>query len=702
MANPAALIAAPVKQLLRRLKEFFILSSGATSVNGRPFIVAQHSAIDYAGSVGDGLDSSVLMSPVKWIQRNFPQAFLEVVNVTEAEPEPVLNHELVRLVERPNLEYTSSALWAGTIFSYIVSGDGYWLKVRKSGKVPWYEDVTSEVEHLWYVPHWIIEPKWPASGDVFISHYEYRPGGPKLEVAKENVIHFRNGIDPRNPRHGLSLIASELREIFTDDEAANFVNTLLRNMGVPGIVVSPDGTGATISPEQAEETKALIIAKTTGDRRGEPLVVTMPAKVQEYGFDPEKMDLGTLRDIAEERICSALGIPAAVVGFGTGLQATKVGATMAQMKRMAWEDCLIPMLGNFADQLGMSLLPDFEGAPEKFQARFNHSEVPAMQDNVREKARWVDTGVRGGWLRVDIAQSMMGVQVDDSQAVYLRPATVVAVPAQTAIVPRPAGGAPAKFRRRLKAKASTTESFLALQEPLEADLIPLIAAQFGEDWKALKGEISSHFGKRTKEKDWVEAALAGRHPEWLDLLEQDLIFKGIELGNELLREDLPLGVAFDLVDGRAVKYAGKHAAKAITQISLTTAEDVRRVLEQATESGWSLTRTKSTLSDLFDQFSESRALTIARTETASAMNWGKYETAKETAKRLEMKLERTWLAVNDGRTRPSHSSADGQTIKLDDVYSVGGSSLKFPGDPDAPPEETVMCRCSESFSEPEE
>ena len=54
-------------------------------------------------------------------------------------------------------------------------------------------------------------------------------------------MHFRFGLDPENDRKGRSPLAGVLREVFTDDEAANYTASLLRNMGVPGIIVSRRG-----------------------------------------------------------------------------------------------------------------------------------------------------------------------------------------------------------------------------------------------------------------------------------------------------------------------------------------------------------------------------------------------------------------------------------------------------------------------------
>jgi hypothetical protein len=59
-------------------------------------------------------------------------------------------------------------------------------------------------------------------------------------------------------------------------------------------------------------------------------------------------------------VSAALAIPAAVIGFGTGLQQTKVGATMREMVKLAWQGGIEPNQAIMADELDRSLLPEFQ------------------------------------------------------------------------------------------------------------------------------------------------------------------------------------------------------------------------------------------------------------------------------------------------------------------------------------------------------
>lgn len=375
---------------------------------------------DYRKEVGDFLDASVVTAPIQWVQRSLPEARLTVRRTArDGTKNEVADHQMLALIQRPNAYYGDLALWSGTVFSYLADGNGYWIKLRNGVGRP---------GELWWVPHWTMEPKGSEDGSVFIERYEYRPGGGHvIHYAPADIVHFRHGIDPRNPRKGLSPLSGAIREIFMDLESSNFVASLLRNMGTPGMVISPKA-GGVVPAEDVEATKTWIKQAFGGDRRGEPLVMGAPTDVAPYGFNPQQMNMGEARDIAEERVCAALGIPAAVVGFGAGLQSTKVGATMEELRKLAWQNGVLPVGRVFADELDRSLLPDF-GNTAGLNAWWDTSEVQALQDDLVKLSTRLNTAIGGGWAQVAEGREAMGWDVSDADRIYLRPAMAIETPA---------------------------------------------------------------------------------------------------------------------------------------------------------------------------------------------------------------------------------------------------------------------------------
>jgi HK97 family phage portal protein len=348
---------------------------------------------DYEREVGDGLDHNVLVSPILQIASMFPEAVLAVRREDKTGKREILRqHPMPALVMRPNKFYTGDTLWMATLLSFLTDGNAYWLKVR---------DNRGNVRELWYVAHWTMTPK-SDDESVFITHYEYRVGGTSIRLDPADVVHFREGLDPRCPQLGFSRLKPLIKEIFTDSESSNLVSALLKNKGVPGLLITPE-KDVQISPQDETATKQYVLEKTTGRHRGEPLVLGAATKVQEFGFSPAEMDLAAIRNVPEERVCAMLHWPAALAGFGTGIDQTKVGATMKELVKLGWTGCLLPLQRKLAAQLTFALLPDFDDEPG-IEAMFDTSDVEALRADMLQMAQIGKTIMRGGFgTRADAA-----------------------------------------------------------------------------------------------------------------------------------------------------------------------------------------------------------------------------------------------------------------------------------------------------------
>ncbi len=60
-------------------------------------------------------------------------------------------------------------------------------------------------------------------------------------------------------------------------------------------------------------------------------------------------------------------------------------------------------------------------------------------------------------------------------------------------------------------------------------------------------------------------------------------------------------------------------------------------------------------------------------------------------------VKRKWMTVDDERVRASHRRADGQVRAGNIPFTVGGVKMMYPGDPTAPLEQVINCRCWTEF-----
>lgn len=356
---------------------------------------------DYSAMLQDPTSSSLIMAVVLWMVRRWPEA---PIYLEDANEEPQYRHPMLEKIQYPNKFYGGNILWWGTIMSLVWDGNGYWVKVR---------DKQLRVVELWYVPHFMIRPMINNASTNFIDYYMYSPGGQQIQLDPSDVVHFRYGIDPYDPRKGMSPLKSIARDAVSDEEADNFSTSLLLNLGVPGLMLTPDPTiiaalGSSPSDEDTKALKSYLKENFSNDKRGEPLVSAGPWKIQQFGLSPKDMDLSSLRGISEERITAVTGVPAAVVGFGSGLAQTKVGATMKELREMAYEDAIIPMQRLIGPELKTQLLDDYEKNPQEWNVCFDLSNVRVLQEDQNALHTRATADFNGGLTTLNQSLMMIG------------------------------------------------------------------------------------------------------------------------------------------------------------------------------------------------------------------------------------------------------------------------------------------------------
>ena len=372
------------------------------------------SNIDFEQEVGDVTKNSLVMAAVRWVGNTLPEARLIVTKPGKSgKQEEIPNHGLVRLFMRPNDYYSGSTLLKCFALSWIVDGNVFFLKVRNNA---------GKVVALHYLPHWLVEPRWTPDGSEFISYYVYKVDGREQRFEATEIVHISDGMDVLT-RRGMSPLRSVLRELFSDNEAANFSSALLLNSGIPPyIITSKDGVDI-----DADGLKEAIKRQTTGDNRGDPIVASGGIEVKQLSFDPQSLDLKQLRRLPEERVAAVLGIPGIVLGFGSSLDRSTY-SNYQQGKEAAYESYIIPLLRHIEDELTHQLLEDFE-TDQTAVVSHDLSQVRVLQDDQNELYKRLDTGVRGGWIKRSEARQQVGLEVNAEDDVYLDQQPAVSEPA---------------------------------------------------------------------------------------------------------------------------------------------------------------------------------------------------------------------------------------------------------------------------------
>lgn len=149
--------------------------------------------------------------------------------------------------------------------------------------------------------------------------------------------------------------------------------------------------------------------------------------------------------------------------------------------------------------------------------------------------------------------------------------------------------------------------------------------------------------------------------------------------------------SFDVDEPAAAAFLDDRIADLAGQVTATTEAVLRsRVLAHGVAEGESIPELRARLQSVFADLSDYRATMIARTETVGAYNAAAQEAAMDAGA-----SHKTWLSTDDARTRASHRAASGSQVPLNKKFPLTQS--RWPGDPVAPANQSINCRCCLTF-----
>jgi len=381
---------------------------------------------NYAQLVGDPLQSSLVMAGIRALGNSVSEPDLEVRKLVDdqEDDEIIPNHPLVSLWNNPNPSYSSSTLMKAVSASWILASNAYIIKKRNGA---------GQVVQLWYEPHHTIWPVYPRDGSEFITNYAIKRGDQNVPIPLEDVIHFRDGLDPVRIRIGLSQMPSILREIYGDNETANYFANLMKQGAVPPYFLSIDNSAGTLGNEDLQNIKAFMLAQTQADNRGAPAVVT--GKPEKLAWTPEEMDIRKQRYLAEERWCAVTGIPGVVQELGSAGEHS-IYNNVAQAQSRFTENYLIPFWKHIEEELTRQLLRDFD-QDQSHYVTYNTTRVKALQEDENARHERIRQDFLGGIITRAAAKRALGEQVDEAtDNVYYVPKSGELVPADY-VTPEP-------------------------------------------------------------------------------------------------------------------------------------------------------------------------------------------------------------------------------------------------------------------------
>lgn len=607
---------------------------------------------------------------------------------SKGERKEITNHELLKLLSKPN-EFMSQSEFIEAVVAYsLIAGNSYVDMVGPSDDAAPRELWPLRPDRMQIVPH----------STEYIAGYVYTTGAEKVTLNRKRVAHLKF-FNPIGDLYGLSPIEIAGRGIDNDNAANAWNNSLLTNGARPGGALV---TEETLTEAQYENIKTELDSQYRGTRNaGKPLLLEGGLKWQEMSLNPRDMDFIASKKWSVLEICAAFGVPPEIVGYGEH----KTFSNYQEARKALYVEGVLPNLDKVRDKFNAVLVPKFG---DNLYLDYDKDKIEAMQENRDAVYKRATEAYKGELLTKNEAREEMGYgAIDGGDEFY--------VPPTPALQKQPGSEGKKGHFFNVKALGIETEEQKALywkamedgRETFYDRAIKAVEKHFKAEQKAVVKAFKDggeDAAIKAIDKKGMQKLLAGMYVEIMDhfgtgLMEQ---FKK-DAGNHMETKAplIPLETIFRVFDKAVQKFIASTVAKKVVGITKTTEKSLRNLIKKSEAVGESIEQIATKIDALYlDQIIPNRSEVIARTEVIGASNAGNAYAADQTG----LKLDKQWLSTRDERTRETHDAVDGQRRFKTEYYEVGKVQLLFPGDPEGIAEsegelakEVIQCRCTEVY-----
>lgn len=605
----------------------------------------------------------------------------------------VTTGQLYDLMHKVNPYWTWNRLMKMTEMSLGSWGANFWFLERgQSGRLPPREIWWAKSDRVKVVPH----PTKYISGFIYDSIT-----GEQLYFEPHEVIWFRYA-NPLDEYSGLSpLGAARLAADYASAAMKSNKALFDRGMSAAGFVMPTKG-GQQLSVEQAKELEEKFHKRFTGqDKSHRWGVLRFEAELKSMNVTPREAEFSEGLKFSLEEIARAYKVPLDLIGG----QRTYTNVEAAH--KAIWTHCLQPEAMMFGDELTEQLLPMFPGEADEVKADL--SGVAVLQEAEGEQWTREKGQIEAGTLTINEwrkqknlppvpwgdawwRQGSLTVTHDDTEPEPPPPPIVQVEEPAPKQLPAPKDDGERGHRTRLMAYGSDEHvrlwrRLVRRTDPHEAQFAALCEDLFKRQRDSVLSRLSQR-GVRAMEDaaeepfkltSWILTFRVAVRP-LLRLIAED--------GGATALDDLSIAELFNVDDPRIVRFLEQRAQRFAQRVNETTWNALRGSLAEGIAAGEDMKGLAERVEAVMAGRIRSSKETIARTEVNGAYNGGTLAGWRQSG----VVVAKAWLATLDNRLRESHAQAHGQSVGLDDDFTVGNGQGPHPGAIGLA-EEDVQCRC---------
>lgn len=575
--------------------------------------------------------------------------------------ERVRDHPLYRLVAEdanPNLD--AAEYWRLMLGWMLLRGNAYAYVQRNRAGDP---------VGLWPVAPTSVEPRRGTDGGlvyaVTLDADEYAPITERNGLVRgENMQHYRAfGLDGVE---GLSPIGLARQSAGISFAAQSYIGGFFERDASPGSTISVPGE---LSDKAYERLTTLWQDLHEGfDRSHRLALLEGGAKWEHTSLSPADAQFLETYRLTRADIAGIYGVPPHMIGdvdkatsWGTGIEQQSLGYVIYS---------LMPWLTRLERVVSRLRGPDRTLYVKINPAGLQRGDITARYTAYAQARQW-------GWFSANDIRELEDLDPIEDGDTYLHPVNMV--PAGDAAPPAQRAGTRPPETRALQPGHRQYPAWV--QRHTEA-----LAEYFTAQRDAV---LAAYATQRTR--DAAAAVEEVTAADAVSELAQLLLSLGLDLAAEVgAATARALGGVFTLSWLRPLLEANAEASA--RSINTTTARQIQQALATAEDLG----DPSEVLVELFSLMLEQRTPALAAGRVDEVTNMAGHDAARQSGA-----THKTWRTTG-AHDRPSHAAADGQTVPIDGVFTVGSHQGRWPRDHTLGVDEIAGCDCVLEFSTQEE
>ncbi len=614
------------------------------------------------------------------------------------------NGERVKKAEqifwRPNLLITWGDLIEQTLMWMELRGVAFWLI-----DYPYIKILDSDLARLEF------------KGDSYVVHYFVN--GQEIIYGPDEVVYFPNFVLSYQRSVLLPTITASMVGVELLAEADKLNLNVLKNGGfIPGYFV----TDEFLTQSEIEQFREIWRARYSGfNNAGDIPIFSKGIKYEQVGLSPSDMLFVNLEKITRDRISSVFGVPSVLINIIEQVNYS----TAREQRRIFWENTLIPKLSRIEERINEFVLPLlFKGMEYDFY--LDYSQVAALKEDEQSKV-----GVYRQRLEAVIS-TINEIRIEEGKSPLpwgderWRPASPDVAYWQFQAVfgnggygsgenegdgkdkKRISGGLViSSGGERLRVEYGSIEhrriwlSKIKAINYQERRFLKEVQEYFKEQKRIVLERFKDRFKGMDKERvrDLDDIGMGGdlmrmdeEMERYMRRLYKFYVIFGSQAGQSALA-NFGIDSQFDLSNpfiGQALREMVMGSAMRVNE---TTKKEIMERLSKWWDEGLSYNEMAERLASYFDEVSEVRGLTIARTEVHKVVNWSEIEAIKSEG----LSVVKKWISSLDNVVRDPHREVHGTEVELDEDFEMVVDGVRdligYPGDPKGLPSNIINCRC---------